>query len=221
MEACSLLLGRPWEFDNDALHHGRSNTYTFMHKEKKITLLPMTLAEIVQAEKERAASLHETKSENQQVANSVYPPKKDKSAPSSKTDGIKLKGGVLLARKCDLAEISDDDVCYKLVCKQMLFSLDDDVASSIPLAITNLLQEFEDIFPAEIPPGLPPMRGIEHQIDLILGATLPNRAAYRTKSDQTKKIQRHVQELVDHGYVRKSLSPCAVPIILVPKKDGT
>jgi hypothetical protein len=28
MEACSLLLGRPWEYDTDARHHGRSNTYT-------------------------------------------------------------------------------------------------------------------------------------------------------------------------------------------------
>jgi len=30
MQACSILLGRPWEFDNDALHHGRTNTYTFI-----------------------------------------------------------------------------------------------------------------------------------------------------------------------------------------------
>jgi hypothetical protein len=161
MEACSILLGRPWEFDNDATHHGRSNTYTFMHKGKKITLLPLTPTEIVQAEKERAASLNDTNSENQQVAKSLYPPKKDKE--------IKLKGGVMLARKCDLAEISDDDVCYALVCMQTLFSLDN-IASSIPPIATKLLQEYEDIFPSEVPPGLPPMRGIEHQIDLIPGA---------------------------------------------------
>ena len=37
----------------------------------------------------------------------------------------------------------------------------------------------------------------------------------------TGLIQRQVQELLDKGYVRESLSPCAVPIILVPKKDGT
>ena len=126
----------------------------------------------------------------------------------------------MLATKCDFAEISDDDICYALVCKRAMFSLDD-IVSSVPPAITNLLQEYEDIFPAEIPLGLPPMRGIEHQIDLILGATLPNRAAYRTNPEETKEIQRQVQDLLDRGYVRESLSPCAIPVLLVPKKDGT
>jgi hypothetical protein len=69
--------------------------------------------------------------------------------------------------------------------------------------------------------GLPPLRGIEHQIDLIPGASLPNRAPYRTKPEETKEIQRQVQELLDKGYVRESLSPCDVPVILVPKKDGS
>ena len=101
-----------------------------------------------------------------------------------------------------------------------MFSLDD-IVSSVPPAVTNLLQEYEDIFPVEIPLGLPPMRGIEHQIDLILGATLPNRAAYRTNPEETKEIQRQVQDLLDCGYVCESLSPCAVPVLLVPKKDGS
>jgi hypothetical protein len=70
MEACSLLLGRPWEYDNDARHHGRSNTYTFMHKGQKITLLPLTPAKIVQADKDRAANTNNeppVKSKNQQA----------------------------------------------------------------------------------------------------------------------------------------------------------
>jgi hypothetical protein len=65
------------------------------------------------------------------------------------------------------------------------------------------------------------LRGIEHQIDLIPCASLPNRAAYRTNSEETKEIQRQVQELLDNGYVCKSLSPCAIPVILDPKKNGT
>ena len=35
MEACSLLLGRPWQYDTDSLHHGRSNHHSFMFKVRK------------------------------------------------------------------------------------------------------------------------------------------------------------------------------------------
>ncbi|KAK1594300.1 hypothetical protein QYE76_017694 [Lolium multiflorum] len=83
------------------------------------------------------------------------------------------------------------------------------------------MTEFGDVFPDEVPAGLPPLRGIEHQIDLIPGASLPNRAPYRTNPEETKEIQKQVQALLDKGYIRISLSPCAVPVILVPKKDGT
>ncbi|KAL0313327.1 UNVERIFIED_CONTAM: Retrovirus-related Pol polyprotein from transposon gypsy [Sesamum radiatum] len=69
--------------------------------------------------------------------------------------------------------------------------------------------------------GLPPIRGIEHQIDFMPGASLPNRPAYRTNPEESKEIQRQIQEWMTKGYVRESLSPCAVPVLLVPKKDGT
>jgi hypothetical protein len=34
MQACSLLLGRPWEFDTDAIHYGRSNKYTCVQRKE-------------------------------------------------------------------------------------------------------------------------------------------------------------------------------------------
>lgn len=40
MDACHLLLGRPWEFDRDVLHKGKANTYTFVLNGRTITLLP-------------------------------------------------------------------------------------------------------------------------------------------------------------------------------------
>jgi hypothetical protein len=91
---------------------------------------------------------------------------------------------------------------------------------TLPPAVANILQEYEDIFPQDVPLGLPLIRGIEHQIDLIPSASLPNRAPYRTNPEETKEIQRQIQELLDKGYIRESLSPCDVPIILVSKKDG-
>ncbi|XP_019431653.1 PREDICTED: uncharacterized protein LOC109338795 [Lupinus angustifolius] len=53
--------------------------------------------------------------------------------------------------------------------------------------------EVEDIFPQEVPRGLPPLRGIEHHIDLIPGASLPNRPAYRSNPHDTQEIQRYNQ----------------------------
>jgi hypothetical protein len=94
----------------------------------------------------------------------------------------------MLATKSDLAISTNVDVSFHaLVCRQVLFSLED-ITTPLPRAISNLLREFEDVFPAEIPPGLPHLRGIEHQIDLIPGASLPNRATYRTNPEETKEI---------------------------------
>jgi hypothetical protein len=57
-----------------------------------------------------------------------------------------------------------------------------DLPSTLPSIV------FEDVFPDEVPPGIPPKRRIEHQIDLVSGAFLPNRAAYRTNLEETKEI---------------------------------
>ncbi|KAH0712202.1 hypothetical protein KY289_008161 [Solanum tuberosum] len=82
-------------------------------------------------------------------------------------------------------------------------------------------ENFEDIFPDDTPKGLPPLRGIEHQIDFVPGSQLPNRPAYRSNPEETKELQRQVEELLEKGFVRESMSPCSVPVLLVPKKDGT
>ena len=41
MDACHLLLGRPWQFDKDVIHNGRSNTYSFKLKGQNYTLTPL------------------------------------------------------------------------------------------------------------------------------------------------------------------------------------
>ncbi|KAK1645301.1 hypothetical protein QYE76_063106 [Lolium multiflorum] len=70
------------------------------------------------------------------------------------------------------------------------------------------MKEFGDVFPEEVPAGLPPLRGIEHQIDLIPGASLPNRAAYRTNPEEMKEIQKqesHAGGLMGHFRREKTL----------------
>ncbi|KAH9780480.1 hypothetical protein KPL71_008094 [Citrus sinensis] len=81
-------------------------------------------------------------------------------------------------------------------------------------------KEYEDVFPEETPHGLPPIRGSEHHIDFVPGAAIPNRPAYRSNPEETKELQRQVNELMEKGYVRESMSPCALLVLLVPKKNG-
>ncbi|KAF3683880.1 putative DNA-directed RNA polymerase I subunit RPA2-like isoform X1 [Capsicum annuum] len=55
------------------------------------------------------------------------------------------------------------------------------------------MDEFEDVFPKELPQGLPPLRGIEHQIDFVPGSQLPNKLAYRSNRT-SKKLMNHVMK---------------------------
>ncbi|KAH9792722.1 hypothetical protein KPL71_004248 [Citrus sinensis] len=74
---------------------------------------------------------------------------------------------------------------------------------------------------------MPPLEdandGVEYHVDgkLMVDATSKIRPAYRSNPEETKELQRQVEELLAKGYVRESMSPCAVPVLLVPKKDGT
>jgi hypothetical protein len=128
---------------------------------------------------------------------------------------------MLMATKEDLREFGDTHSAMPLVLVYKGEILVSNDMTPLSIGVSTVLQEFRDVFPEEVPDGLPPLRGIEHQIDLIPGASLPNRAPYRTNPNETKEIQKQVQALLDKGYIHVSLSPCVVPVILVPKKDGT
>ena len=76
---------------------------------------------------------------------------------------------------------------YVLLYKENFLSTND-LPSTLPSVVFDVLQDYEDAFPEEVLPGLPPKRGIEHQIELVPGAPLPNRAPYCTNLEETKEI---------------------------------
>nr|GEW47781.1 uncharacterized protein [Tanacetum cinerariifolium] len=86
--------------------------------------------------------------------------------------------------------------------------------------VQPLIKSYQHVFPAEIPSGLPPMRSIQCKIDLIRGSVLPSKPTYRTKPQESTKIRKQVDGLLEKGLIRESLSLCVVPTLLVPTKNG-
>ncbi|KAI4387613.1 hypothetical protein MLD38_000033 [Melastoma candidum] len=114
MDACHMLLGRPWQFDRRAQHDGYRNTYSISVDEKKVTLMPLTTQSIT--------------------------------AQQNQSTDQRLKG-VQLVRA-----IHEGEKAYFLV----LVETTQDQSTSHPRAV-SILEEFKEVFPAELPVELPSM----------------------------------------------------------------
>jgi hypothetical protein len=142
-------------------------------------------------------------------------PMKDKEVEPEVSNTILLMSGKELLTEMEKKE----DPQFFLVRKPRIV-LTSTRVDEFPEEIQELLGEFADIIVDELPCLFPPMRSLSHHIDLILGAILPNKAAYRLTPQENEEVKKQVQELLDKGLVRERLSPCAVPTMLSPKKDG-
>eukprot|EP00253_Pinus_taeda_P030161 PITA_30161 len=147
------------------------------------------------------------------VKHTLVPIEEEDSAESSGTKAL-LLGGKQFIKQIDETEIN---VAVVRRMKRVLLSLE---KTELPKEVQELLEEFQDIAAEELPDKLPPKRSISHHIDFIPGASLPNKAAYRMSPKDNEEVRKQVQELLDKGLIRESLSPCAVPTVLAPKKGG-
>ncbi|GJT93032.1 putative reverse transcriptase domain-containing protein [Tanacetum coccineum] len=84
----------------------------------------------------------------------------------------------------------------------------------------SVVREFLEVFPEDLP-GLPPVRQVEFQIDLIPGAAPVARAPYRLAPSEMQELSNQLQELVDQGFIRPNTSPWGAPVLFVKKKDGS
>ncbi|KAK1561443.1 hypothetical protein QYE76_048240, partial [Lolium multiflorum] len=197
MTVCHMLLGRPWQFDKKAIHDGFSNAYTFKVKDKKFELRPMTPSQIIADNaKALARAQHHIHHSELRGEGATHQKESERHHPH-----MSERKSVLLTTKSEWREVKDNPsttIHYVLICKGLSAETND--LTNIPSSLLSLLKEFQDVFPDELPHGLPPLRGIEHRIDLIPGAPLPNRAAYRTNPEDTKEIQRQIQDLLAKGY---------------------
>ncbi|GJR96476.1 putative nucleotidyltransferase, ribonuclease H [Tanacetum coccineum] len=83
-------------------------------------------------------------------------------------------------------------------------------------ARTLLSHGCEDVFPEELP-GIPPIRDVEFNIELIPGAEPISKAPYRMAPIELKELKDQLQELLERGFIRPSVSPWGAPVLFGAK----
>ena len=93
---------------------------------------------------------------------------------------------------------------------------------ALPSHIRAVLEEFDDVFPQDLPLGLPPVRqGHEFKIDLEDDVPPVHRPLYKMSPLELEEAKKQIESMLEHGFVRPSDSPYGAPVLFVPKKDGS
>ena len=77
-----------------------------------------------------------------------------------------------------------------------------------------------NVFPDDLL-GLPLDRDGGFTIDLVPGITPISKPPYGMTPLELEELKKELQELLDKGFIRLSVSPWGAPVLLVKKKDGT
>ncbi len=93
--------------------------------------------------------------------------------------------------------------------------------SGVPGQAKELLASFSDIFPEDLPSGLPPIREVDHEIKILPESLPPSKMAYRISPADSKELRSQLDDLLKKGFIKSSVSPYGAPVLFVRKKDGS
>lgn len=108
----------------------------------------------------------------------------------------------------------EDDADVTTVCNAVEYE-------ASPAVVKQLLTEYSDVFPHDLPAGLPPRRTIDHKIGILPDSSTPCSTMYRMSPSELDELKKQIQHLVSHGFIRPSKSSCGAPVLFVKKKDGS
>lgn len=89
------------------------------------------------------------------------------------------------------------------------------------MKMNTLRQRYIDVFPEELPKGLPPKRILDHKINLIPDSKPTFKNYYRMSPKDLEEVKEHLKEMLDQGFIRESHSPYGAPVLFALKPGET
>lgn len=80
------------------------------------------------------------------------------------------------------------------------------VITHVQTRFLPILEQYKDVYPPELPSGLPPHRNISHPIPLEPGARPMSRPMYRLSPKELADMEVQINELLDKGFITPSTS---------------
>ena len=106
---------------------------------------------------------------------------------------------------------------WRTGCEAFLALVLDSKRGQIELENINVVKNFPNVFPKELP-GIPPEREVDLSIAILLGTTPTSREPYMMDSTELKELKIQLQELLDKGFIQPSVSPWGAPVLILKKK---
>ncbi|GBG88708.1 hypothetical protein CBR_g48237 [Chara braunii] len=89
-------------------------------------------------------------------------------------------------------------------------------------AVRDLIREYHDVFPSSFSyAGIPPMRDVEHSIQLVPDYRVHHQTPYRLSIPEATELKRQLEELLRLGFIKPSNSPWGAPVLFARKADRT
>nr|GFD55058.1 putative reverse transcriptase domain, aspartic peptidase domain protein [Tanacetum cinerariifolium] len=91
-------------------------------------------------------------------------------------------------------------------CEGFLATIHDTTSDVPSIHDQPIVSEFLDVFLDELP-GIPPVREVEFNIELISRAEPISKTPYSMAPIELKELKDQLQELLERGFIRPSVSP--------------
>ena len=95
-----------------------------------------------------------------------------------------------------------------------------DAPEKVRDALSQMLKEYEYLFPEKFPKGRPSKRDVEFEINTVPEATPPSRPLYRLSPKESEELKAQNNDILSQAHIQPPQVSYRTLVLFFTKKDG-